>query len=195
MESLTRGEKEQCWQEMVARVDKITDKLEKPVDEGIKETVIVLNLLGYTTVQSCEGHTERGVSGPWVDIVPGGIETLIQRRHQMIARVVEARKQKQLEEEDIGHVLREIDEAAREPMIQLAEKLLACLTVFYQEHQAPYDSILMFRRLDLGYRLECYGTSLQSGVPALPRHNERLPQYQEEMRAFTTFLKARYFAS
>jgi hypothetical protein len=193
MESLTREQKEQRWQEMAARVDKITDTLGMPVDEGIKETVIVLNLLGFPTVQSCEGHAERGVCGPWVDMRPKGTEALAQKRSQAIDRLIKARQQKQPEEESVEQILKEVDEAAREPMTHLAENLIARLTAFYQEHQTPYDCILMIHHLGLGYRLECQGTSMQYGPFALPRKDERLPHYQQEMRSFTDFLKARYF--
>lgn len=195
MESLTREEKEQRWQEMAARVDKITDKLGMPVDEGIKETVIVLNLLGFPTVQSCEGHTERGVCGPWVDMRPGGIEALAQKQNQALQTLAEARKQKKTEEEYASayQTLEEIDTAAHEPMTHLAENLIACLAVFYQERQTSYECILVIHHLGLGYRLECQGTSMQYGPFALPRKDGRLPHYQEEMRAFTDFLKARYF--
>lgn len=59
------------WQEMLRAVDRVRDALGKAVDPGIRETVAVLNLLGSTTRQSCEGHVNErgfGLPSPWVDI-------------------------------------------------------------------------------------------------------------------------------
>ncbi len=66
-------EKEKHWQEISAFVDEITDGLGKPVDEGIKQTVIALNAHEINTSQSCEGHFDansnhHGYFVPWVDI-------------------------------------------------------------------------------------------------------------------------------
>ena len=49
---------EQCYQEMYERVSTFTDKLGTPIDPGIFETVVALNLLGLHTFQSCEGHLD-----------------------------------------------------------------------------------------------------------------------------------------
>ena len=60
---------------MAAAVDRVTDRLGKRVDPGIRETVIVLNLLGLSTRQSCEGHVSlagHGHAAPWVDLLEPG---------------------------------------------------------------------------------------------------------------------------
>jgi hypothetical protein len=57
----------QTWNDAVEKFSKVTDKLGKPIDQGIFETVICLNLLGVVTRQSCEGHLEWGLPYPWVD--------------------------------------------------------------------------------------------------------------------------------
>ncbi len=48
--------KQQLWDKQAEEVDSWTDGLGYPIDQGIKDTVIVLNILGFTTRQSCEGH-------------------------------------------------------------------------------------------------------------------------------------------
>lgn len=56
---------------MLRAVDRVKDALGKGVDPGIRETVAVLNLLGFRTRQSCEGHVDErgfGLPSPWVDI-------------------------------------------------------------------------------------------------------------------------------
>ncbi len=49
-------------------VDKLEDKLGKPIDPGIKKAVIYLNYLGFCTRMSCEGHTDWGACYPSVSI-------------------------------------------------------------------------------------------------------------------------------
>lgn len=44
------------WEEAEAFMRHITDGMGSSIDEGILETVIALNLLGFPTCQSCEGH-------------------------------------------------------------------------------------------------------------------------------------------
>lgn len=58
------------WRRMMDAVGRVTDRLGKPVDPGIREAVAALNLVGLATVQSCEGHVNDGGHGlpaPWVD--------------------------------------------------------------------------------------------------------------------------------
>jgi hypothetical protein len=61
---------------MLCAVNRVKDALGKTVDPGIRETVAVLNLLGFRMRQSCEGHVnERGLGlpTPWVDIAPSAL--------------------------------------------------------------------------------------------------------------------------
>lgn len=59
-----------AWRRMVDAVDRVRDRLGKPVDPGIRGPVAALNLLGFPTSQSCEGHVNlrgHGLAAPWVD--------------------------------------------------------------------------------------------------------------------------------
>ncbi len=56
------------WQAMAAEVAGLVDGLGVPVDDGIRDTVIALRLLGIETVFSCEGHLDYGFPCPWVDV-------------------------------------------------------------------------------------------------------------------------------
>src|SRR6266571_1101863 len=60
--------RKQEWQDLTDKVSRITDKLGKPVDPGILETVAALNALGIPTTASCEGHVDWGTEAPWIDI-------------------------------------------------------------------------------------------------------------------------------
>ncbi len=61
-----------AWERTARAVGNVRDKLGLPVDAGIRDTVVVLNLLGLPTTQSCGGHvnaTGHGLPAPWVDFV------------------------------------------------------------------------------------------------------------------------------
>jgi len=58
------------WDETAEKFRKVKDKLGCPIDEGIFETVVALNILGITTTMSCEGHLDHGLPYPWVDTLP-----------------------------------------------------------------------------------------------------------------------------
>jgi hypothetical protein len=60
--------KEAQWNKMKAQVDDWCDGLGMPIDEGIKKSVIVFNLLGFKTDASCEGHLNWGCQHPWIDL-------------------------------------------------------------------------------------------------------------------------------
>ena len=69
MESLEKNEKQKKWQEISSEAEKIADRLGMEIDPGIKETVIALKANDFGTDQSCEGHSDRGLPYPWVDII------------------------------------------------------------------------------------------------------------------------------
>lgn len=57
------------WDEGCTEVASFADKLGMPIDEGIFDTVVALNLLGMTTYQSCEGHLDHGCPCPWITLI------------------------------------------------------------------------------------------------------------------------------
>jgi 3-mercaptopyruvate sulfurtransferase SseA len=61
--------------EKISRLEKIRKSVEEtrdalglPVDEKIKEAVIMCNAIGLTTSASCEGHIDHGIPVPWIEI-------------------------------------------------------------------------------------------------------------------------------
>ena len=54
------------YEHVKEEVDRITDGLGKPIEEGIKELVISLQMHGLRTEMSCEGHFDSGRGYPWV---------------------------------------------------------------------------------------------------------------------------------
>ena len=65
----TRPEKERRLQEYIKNhLDKMADSKGYEIENGVKEIVGYLNLLGISTSSSCEGHVERAAPFPWVGI-------------------------------------------------------------------------------------------------------------------------------
>jgi hypothetical protein len=62
------SEKEVLWRKVAEGVEKITDGLGMEIDPYIKDTVIALNVLGFITTGSCEGHLDRALPFPWIDV-------------------------------------------------------------------------------------------------------------------------------
>jgi hypothetical protein len=56
-------------QQAIAFTNSLTDDLGRPLDEGIKKPVAALYLLGVKTSASCQGHSDHGLSYPWIDIL------------------------------------------------------------------------------------------------------------------------------
>lgn len=54
------------WNNYLISLNKTTDNLGRPLDENIKDTVIALNLLGFRTMGSCEGHTDERILFPYM---------------------------------------------------------------------------------------------------------------------------------
>lgn len=49
--------KEVLWQKEYLALDKIADSCGEKIENGIKNTLVALRLLGFNTSSSCEGHT------------------------------------------------------------------------------------------------------------------------------------------
>ena len=60
------------WNEKVRDLESIVDALGSHIEDGIKETVAGLQLLGFNTTGSCEGHNNWGSPYPWVQMNTGG---------------------------------------------------------------------------------------------------------------------------
>lgn len=56
----------------LAELAGVKDGLGKPLDKGIVHAVAILQLAGFDTVGSCEGHADWGLPWPWVDITAPG---------------------------------------------------------------------------------------------------------------------------
>jgi len=201
--------KEQIWKEMAAEVDTWGDGLGYPIDAGIKETVIVLNLLGITTVQSCEGHLNRGRGTPWVSVkrhTPIGEDLeeqlyTMREEYQKLAGELRAQypdlpieKRRALPEATPFLLLEKEIEGLSERLEKEEAgdrvKLHALLCEFYKDRTCSHEDMLMVDRIS-GY-LQSVGARV-NGIRDKKVKAGNLKQYQKEMKAFTAFLKERFF--
>jgi len=72
-----------AWEEALRRIERTVDKLGHPVDLGIKETVVGLNLCGINTSGSCEGHEDHGTFAPYIDVHAAGVSELSEKWRQL----------------------------------------------------------------------------------------------------------------
>jgi hypothetical protein len=107
-----KAQKEDHWQEIAQRISRTVDKLGLSIDEGIKETVIVLNALGISTRASCEGHLDSGTCAPWVDIAstdPRAYVSIVKLSEEAQRKCNEDRKT----EQEIRAIFAEVHTARR----------------------------------------------------------------------------------
>lgn len=187
--ALTAEQKHQRWQEVTAWCEQLDPRI--PIDPGIKETVIALNVLDIPTVMSCEGHL-RGPFVPWVNIAAPDFYEKQKRIKQ-----VQSWLEQQPETDETRRIVEYMEQQKNVTIQQhlpIRKRLYEYLARFYQERDVPYE-----RRLVLSGGDGITGLSSQGGVLmeilSVEERQQRLLAYQDEMRAFTAFLKQLYFSS
>ncbi len=191
--------KQQRWDRSTEEFTHMADKLGKPIDQGILETVIVLNLLEVKTVQSCEGHMEWGVAAPWIDIEPSVpkqvSDTQFKNADEMFKKAIEIEKipHNGKKAADMFALSRTMFDEARKPLRELYAKCCILFNQFYSGRAVSYDRILTCTHYARRLRLESIGAFLQPiNEPSIKK--PKLVEYQDEMKEFTAFLKKIYFS-
>lgn len=188
--------KEEKWQKISEQVDQLEDKIGKPIDPGIRETVIILNAFGFSTTQSCEGHLDHAYAGPYVDIDAPDNDELKQIRSE-IKRInkEENRKFEEGKKPDLEALkkMHELSDKNNKIVLPIVKTLIGLLWEFYRERNVDYDQILKIDMWPLeGARLMSQGTDIQS-LDDKNLAQSYLERYQKEMKDFTEFLKNKYF--
>jgi hypothetical protein len=189
--------KEIAWHQAFEEYSHIADSLGRPIDAGILETVIVLNLFGIETTGSCEGHLEREQTNPWIDIEARSAQEETKHVLQMFASARKELEQAMLPQDEINALFSQAHKAQNQVRLmhlQQREKLMCYLSQFYQHRQVPYDRLLVVHPRDTTgrARLESHGASMM-GLWGDERQ-KKLLEYQHEMAVFTQFLKRVYFS-
>jgi hypothetical protein len=169
--------KQALWEHTRAAVEHITDGLGKGIDEGIKETVTVLQVLGMHTCQFCEGHLDWGEAAPWIELCSPDADALTPKINALLEQIEALERElKQYRTEQQAAEAKEL------------KQLLPFLDAFYRDREVPYEQRLIMA----GMRLTSQGVELQAAEPDGVKA-QKLRDYQEEMRAFTAFVKQQFF--
>lgn len=174
--------KKLVWENLQNRFKRVVDRIGMRIDKGIMDTVIALNASGIYTTASCEGHLDHGAAYPWIDIGHADANTL----EQKILLSLSEGKQEDKE-------TKQLQQKHRNLHLQEEQKLVALLDFFYQHHPFSYDRHLSIWRFPKGAaRLQSHGAEYQQFRP-LEEKALKLKEYQEEMQAFTVYLKQIHF--
>lgn len=190
--------KAQQWNQVKEQCQRITDVLGYPIDAGILDLVVALNVLQIPTTGSCEGHLDHGTMAPWVDIeAPGAQEE--QRQAGNARREAREADTRQESDEAIYQLMERVKEHEHRASclnLTVRARLMDYLDTFYHSRQVPYDHRLSIQGIVVGgltsmTRLESQGAGLQD-IRTPGERGHYLQIYQAEMRAFAHFLKATF---
>ncbi len=165
------------WTSVTNYLHQVTDALGNPIDEGIFETVVALNVVGIPTTQSCEGHLGYGLPYPWVDIAS-------------VVYIKDFLPQLKRREYD-SLTLTELKEEAIRRNHAVAQRAMRYLSDFYEHRPVPDDRRIGLNSLG-GYeakRLCSRCSNLNLDLASQEEIARKLQEYQEEMQAFTRYLK------
>lgn len=206
-----RFEREQTWQAKKEEIEQVTDRLGFPIEPHIKNTVVGLNLFGLNTVQSCEGHSDRGIGAPWVEIAAPNepewrfigqmeiFEQIAEKYGVSIEAVLHADNEEawqeawQLTTQKTSTTTPDY-EAWEEKTRRSRERAGILIEEYYKDRkiEAPVALFLDGDRIHNGgsdYMLvKEMDDEQRSGLP------ERLVTYQSETESFSSFLMGRYLA-
>jgi hypothetical protein len=189
---------EQRYQEIYERVSTFTDKLGTPLDPGIVETVVALNLLGLQTFQSCEGHLDHGCPYPWVTVLNQEHSSRYVRKWQQVCALEEEAQQAGTEQAYDRYLAANV--ALRLCLREwksddtLFHRLTALLDAFYGmvRDRAPSASRLMVLRIHPGMcRIEPGWSSFAKELPE-PLKERYLAYSQLEMQHFSAYLVGKW---
>ena len=183
-------EKQSAWQEMAEKIDRTTDGIGYPIDEKIKEPVIVLNLLGFQTGASCEGHLDHGNSYPWIRIdFEQPVPPQWRQDAEEAFRIAEKTPNDANNIREVWHRYHEIRESIEQFQLRQMFPFHCLLEQFYSASNSSYSvSVQIGEDISSGM---IWFYSLDGKWQTIRDEDEKkakLLAYQEEMDRFTDFL-------
>lgn len=177
------AEKEIIWNKKFLEVQAYQDGAGNIMDEGIMETVTALNVNDIPTIQSCAGHIKKGAM-PWVQIQQPGRPEGVYKKSDITSEW----------------------EKWREQDIALQERVKRLLEEFYSGREIKYGITL---KLNESNQIVATSKEIEDisesddplGIKPLTKQEEAKveailkplrPLAQEEMRAFSVFLKRKF---
>jgi len=202
-----------------AEIDRMGDLEGKGIAEEIKGAVVALNLLGYLTTNSCEGHS-YGRLAPFVDMAleeePQDEDRTAEEEKFLQETAVKNNLTKQEVEENIHRLT--IDSPYFQKWVHVAfseeyakwlqksaeaiRNLRQLLEEFYKNRKVKADIKLVlndkFSKFTLHNGGENYNPDPVENKPTpkqIAQATERLPLYQKEMKEFANFLLDKFRAN
>ena len=175
------------WEEAEAFASHLADRLGCPLDAEIRETVIALNLLGFQTCQSCEGHLDHGCLYPWIDFETDTCPAWYEQAQEDACR-----EGLSTEEEEAATDRLMAQVAAYHHENHLYTRLSTVLDTFYESRaEYPENWRIILYCMHPGYYRLCSACGFEADE--WPKHLwvENLVRGQAEMASFTAFLKQR----
>lgn len=206
-------EKQRILEEKLKELDEIGDAKGQGIDEGVKEIVASVNLNGFNTSQSCEGHVVDGYGAPYVSIKAPNAPEAQYRDEKKIYEEVAERYGISYEDVKLAHnkgawleataLSRKNGETPefivwRKKNEELQERMKALVKEFYKNRKAGPKERLRVEKTKESASFRVYN----GGKDFMPTDrmneqqknglDERLTKYREEMQAFGKFLKDKF---
>jgi hypothetical protein len=187
------GTKNQRWEASEKYFSRIIDGFGTPIDPGIIDVVVALNMVGVNTEASCEGHLGHGNAHPWIRIGAPGVDDLEEElRH---ARLKVHRRIFNWNRDKAWAKHNEIEARLKPLHMQEWDKVISLLEDFYKHRFVDLDRRLIISDplMSGQFFLQSQGGARQDSRDDREKA-ERLKEYQCEMQAFASFLKERFMA-
>jgi len=195
-------DRQKRWQQGIEQGRRITDARGQPIDPDILETVVVFNLLSVQTTSSCEGHPDRGCPYPWIAVgffeddpeIADDLKSW-NNLHDQINTLRIAGKTL-IEVSSLFHEASQIRDRLLAITLKTLTPLYEYLDAFYADYHSSYDRHLVLDTNNIGLAGSCLlkpqGANFQE-ARSLDVQQVKLAEYQQEMQAFTAFLKEQFF--
>lgn len=202
-EKIDISEKERMWTATSQQVEATKDRLGKGIDEGVKQVLVAIKVNDFGTTGSCEGHLDRALPYPWIDIESSLAESnLSNPRFQELKEKVRSEhkggdKISKEEKEEYDSMVKAVMEA------NLAEhkRLTELLDEFYKSSDEKTPRLIAKKGPWNQSRLQPIdvpkgGTrEIQEALAQLTAEQKKrnLTLYRNEINGFAEFLKDRFF--
>ncbi len=197
-------------------VKNIADRTGKPIDKNIRETVVMFEANGLSTSSSCEGHIEKGLVVPYMEVsTPNEPEERFINQNKIFEKVAKKYNitPEQVKTSKINEAYWEaMKECSRneeteeyknwkEKNKKLMQKAAKLLEEFYKERQVELNIKLQIDETADSFRIHNGGEDYNPIIETEQKfsekekkiRSEKLKKYRAEMEVFTKFLKDRYF--
>lgn len=179
--------KQKAWDDMKQNILKSASEFEnEKMEEGVMDTVVVMNLLGVNTMESCEGHVEK--EKPYPSVIFGS-----KKHSQFYSKESNEINTKYRNVKGDSPEYRELLESIKEESSNLKNKVQILLDEFYSGKEwSPYHYGVSVFTKDSMYSLAPVGLE-NAENNSIENKRTILDLSRKEMDDFTEFLKNKYY--